>query len=123
MGGRGELKGWLPLAETARAAGVSERTMRRRMVALHQKLDGGVLRSYNLKGKTRKWFVNPQALLAGVEDDPDEAERGLGEHLLRIEELEKRLDALRQSHNALKRKTNVSISALELAFRDGHRRP
>lgn len=95
--------------------------MRYRMVALHHKLGGGVLRSYSRPGKrVRKWFVNAEALRLSVERDPDDTERALGEHLLRIEELEKKLDALRQSHNALKRKTNLSVQALEAALRVGN---
>jgi len=96
--------GWIPLAETARKAGVPERTMRRRMVALHQRLGGGVLRSYHPEGgHVRKWFVNAAALRAGIEKDPDATEVALGEHLVRIEELERRLLALRQSHIVVKR--------------------
>lgn len=104
---------WIPLAETARKAGVNERTMRRRMVALHQRMGGGVLRSYHPEGgHVRKWFVNAAALRAGIEKDPDATEVALGEHLVRIEELEKKLLALRQSHIAVKRQ----VKAVQLAL-------
>lgn len=66
-----------------------------------------MLRSYNRPGtKVRKWFVNPAALRSAVEKDPEENEVALGEHLLRIEALERNLQALRNSHIALKRKVN-----------------
>lgn len=75
-----------------------------RMTGLHQRLGGGVLRSHNRPGtKVRKWFVNPLVVKAAVEKDPDATEVALGEHLMRIEELERKLEALRQSHIALKR--------------------
>lgn len=96
---------WLPLAEHAREKGISERTLRRRLTALHQRLGGGVLRAYNQEGtKVRKWFFNPLSVKAGLERDPDEAEISLGEHLLRIEDAEKKLEAFRQSLNAVKAK-------------------
>jgi hypothetical protein len=80
-----------------------------RLTALHQRLGGGVLRSFNRPGtKVRKWWVNP-ARLARLLEEPeavDAVEEQLGEHLLRIEALEEKLQALRQSHIALKRKVN-----------------
>jgi hypothetical protein len=101
---------WLPLAEHARSRGISERKLRRQLIALHQRLGGGVLRSYNEAGtKVRKWFFNPAAVKAGLERDPDEAEISLGEHLLRIEDSEKKIEALRQSLNSVKAK----VKALE----------
>lgn len=99
--------GWVELAKYAREKGLSERTLRRRLTALHQRLGGGVLRSYNDPGtRIGKWWFNPVAVKVGLERDPDETETSLGEHLLRIEENEKKLNALRQSLNALRRQVN-----------------
>ncbi len=102
---------WLPLAEHAREKGISERTLRRRLTALHQRLGGGVLRAYNQEGtKVRKWFFNPAATRAGLEREPDATESALGEHLLRIEDLEKKVMALRQSLNSVKAKQKAPVS-------------
>jgi len=84
-----------------------ERTLRRRLMALHQRMGGGVLRSYNVPGtKVGKWFFNRAVTKAVLEREPDDTEAALGEHLTRIEIVENRLKALQQSHNALKRHVN-----------------
>lgn len=96
---------WVPLAEHARTLGKPERTIRRQLTALHARLGGGVLRSYNQPGtRVRKWFVNLAAVQAGLEHDPADAEEAIGDLLLRVEDQEKKSEALRQSHNSLKRK-------------------
>lgn len=96
--------GWLELAKHARETGISERTLRRRLTALHQRLGGGVLRAYSAPGASvRKWWFNPTALQAALERDPEETEVALGEQRVRIEELEEKVNALRQSHKSLKR--------------------
>lgn len=98
---------WVPLAEHAREIDMPERTLRRRLMALHQRMGGGVLRSYNVPGtKVGKWFFNRSATRAVLERDPDDTEAALGEHLTRIEIAENRLKALQQAHNALKRLVN-----------------
>jgi hypothetical protein len=116
------LDGWQSLAETARKAGVSERTMRRRMVALHQQLGGNVLRTYTRPGqRVGKWWVNLNVLQAKARElqsdnqsEPESTEVALGEHLLRIERVEKRLQALRDSHIALKNKVKqLTLPGLE----------
>lgn len=106
---------WVPLAEHAREIGMPERTLRRRLMALHQRLGGGVLRSYNAPGaKVGKWFFNRLATRAGLERDPDETEAALGEHLTRIEKLENRQESLRQSLKALKKHVNSQQLSLKL---------
>jgi hypothetical protein len=81
-----------------------------RLTALHQRLGGGVLKHFTPPGKkVRKWWVNPERLARLVEDEGepvDATEEQLGEHLLRIESLEEKVNALRNSHIALKRKVN-----------------
>jgi len=100
---------WIELAAHAREKGIPERTLRRRLTALHQQLGGGVLRSHNKPGtKVRKWFFNPLATRAGLERDPDMVELALGEHLLRLEDLEKKVMALRQSLNSVKAKQKAA---------------
>jgi hypothetical protein len=95
--------------------------MRRRMVALHQQMGGNVLRSYNRPGqRVGKWWVNVTALQAKARDlqsgpeEPESVDVALGEHLLRIERVEKRLQALRDSHIALKNKVKqLTLPGLE----------
>jgi hypothetical protein len=95
---------WVALAEHARKIGRPERTVRRQLSALHARLGGGVLRSYNQPGtRVRKWFVNLLAVRAGLAHDRLEPEEAIGDLLLRVEDLEKKSEALRQSHKALKR--------------------
>jgi hypothetical protein len=81
-----------------------------RLTALHQRLGGGVLKHFSGPGKkVRKWWVNPARLARLVEEDGepvDATEEQMGEHLLRIEALEEKVSALRNSHIALKRKVN-----------------
>jgi hypothetical protein len=77
------------------------------MTALHARLGGGVLRSYNKPGtRVRKWWVNLAAVRVGLTRDPADTEEAIGGVLLRLEDLEKKSEAFRQSHNALKRKVN-----------------
>ncbi len=57
-----------------------------------------MLRSYNRPGtKVRKWWVNPAALKASLTFEPQAIDAELGEYDLRIETLEKRLQALRDA--------------------------
>ena len=106
---------WVPLAEHAREIGMPERTLRRRLLALHQRMGGGVLRSYNVPGtKVGKWFFNQLVTRAVLERDPDETEVALGDHLTRIEKLENRQEAMRQSFKSLKKLVNAQQLSLKL---------
>lgn len=92
---------------------MAERTLRRQMTALHARLGGGVLIAYNKPGtRVRKWFVNLAAVRVGLTQQPIDSEEAIGAVLLRVEDLEKKSEAFRQSHKALKRKVNQ----LELRF-------
>lgn len=103
----------MPLAEHARARGIPERTLRRQMTALHARLGGGVLVAYNKPGtRVRKYWLNLAAVRVGLTKQPVDTEEAIGEVLLRVEDLEKKSEAFRQSHNMLKRKVNQ----LELRF-------
>lgn len=100
--------GWLELAKHARETGIPERTLRRRLTALHERKGGGVLRAYNPPGTSvRKYWFNPAALQAALEQDPDETEVSLGSHRVLIEELTEKVNALRQAHNSLKRQVKA----------------
>lgn len=94
-------KGWLPLAAEARRAGIPERTARRHALALHHQAGGGVVMSLNQPGtKARKYYINPEAAKRVVEqrdanEEPSEDDVTFGRHLVRIENLENRLFALR----------------------------
>jgi hypothetical protein len=77
--------------------------MRYRLTALHHKLGGGVLLALNAPGtRVRKYWFNPKALKAGLGEDPDPVDVALGEHALRLDEVEKKLAALRNAHLSLK---------------------
>lgn len=83
------------------------------MTALHARLGGGVLVAYNKPGtRVRKWFVNLASVRVGLTRQPVDTEEAIGDVLLRVEDLEKKSEAIRQSHNMLKRKVNQ----LELRF-------
>ncbi len=71
------------MAEGAREQGIPERTFRRRLLALHAQLGGGVLRSFNQPGtRVRKWFFNPAKAALAVEEQP------------RVEDLEEQIGRL-----------------------------
>jgi Mg2+ and Co2+ transporter CorA len=98
----------VPLAEHAREIGMPERTLRRQLYALHQRMGGGVLRSYNVPGtRVGKWFFNRAVTRAVLAREPDDTEVALGEHLTRIEKTENRLAALRQSLKSLRALVNT----------------
>lgn len=103
---------WVPVAEGARERGIPERTFRRRLLALHSKLGGGVLRSYNQPGtRVRKYFFNPEKAVLAVEEQPaleDLAEQ-LGALTMRVEDCEKRGEALRQSLNSVKARVKRKV--------------
>lgn len=83
------------------------------MTALHARLGGGVLVAYNKPGtRVRKYWLNLAAVRVGLTKQPVDTEEAIGEVLLRVEDLEKKSEAFRQSHNMLKRKVNQ----LELRF-------
>lgn len=119
---------WTPLTRLARESGVPVRTMRRRMAALHQQLGGGVLRAYNEPGtRVGKWWVNVTVLQAHhgraeaeaererVEDQQEAVQAQLGEHLLRIEAVERKTQALRDRAIA-QRKRLERVEQLVLRF-------
>lgn len=83
------------------------------MTALHARLGGGVLVAYNKPGtRVRKYWLNLAAVRVGLTQQPVDTEEAIGSVLLRVEELEKKSEAFRQSHNVLKRK----VKQLELRF-------
>jgi hypothetical protein len=88
--------------------GIPPRTLRRRLYALHLRY-GNVLRAHNRPGTVvRKWWFNPVALKAGLERDPDDVEATLGEHRLQLEELQEKVNALKQAYNHLKRQMKTT---------------
>lgn len=95
--------------------------MRRHATALHQQLGGGVLRGFNEPGRrVGKWWVNTRVLAAHHQRDEIEEEReatqsALGEHLLRIEDLERKTQALRDRQIALKKRVD-RVEQLAFSF-------
>lgn len=102
----------MSVPEAARAAGVHPRTMRRRLLALNFQCGGGIVRSLHLQGKPRKYFVQVQALQRALEDAPNPVESELGDLRTRVDDLEKKLDALRNAHRQLKRQATSSAGAI-----------
>lgn len=76
-------------------------------------MGGGVLRSYNEPGtRVRKWWVNLDAVRIGLSRNPADAEEAIGDMLLRLEDQEKKSEALRQSHKSLKGRVKVLESRI-----------
>jgi hypothetical protein len=99
------------VAEGAREQGIPERTFRRRLLALHAQLGGGVLRSFNQPGtRVRKWFFNPAKAALAVEEQPtvESLARELGELMLRVDTCERNDEALRQRVNSVKAQMKTS---------------
>jgi hypothetical protein len=102
---------WVPVADGAREHGVPERTFRRRLLALHAQLGGGVLRSYNQPGtRVRKWFYNPAKASIAIEHQLklEDVEEQVGALMLRVEVCERNDTAFRQSLNSVKAKVKRS---------------
>lgn len=97
------MKGWISIPEAAAAAGVHPRTMRRRLLALNFQCGGGIVRSLHLQGKPRRYFVQVQALQKAMDAEPNQVESELGDLRTRVDDLEKKLDALRNAHRQLKK--------------------
>ncbi len=113
--GKPERDDWLPVAAEARVRGVPEKTFLRRLKAMHAQMGGGVLRAHNLPGtKVRKWFFNPAKASVAIEHQltVEELQEQLGDAVLRIEECEKKDEALRQRLKSLK--TKVESMQLKL---------
>lgn len=100
-----KLDRWIPISEAAALAEVSVRTMRRRMHALNSRCGGQVMRSYEPEGaKPRKYFVSAEALLHFMRTDPSALDNELAEIHARMDDFDRKLLALRDSHRALKRR-------------------
>lgn len=85
----------MELARYAREHGISERTLRRQLTALNGR-HGGVLRSYGRPGaRVGKWWFHPLALQAAR--TAEEIEGRIEDHSRRIEDLEEKAAALRES--------------------------
>lgn len=101
---------WVPVVDGAREHGIPERTFRRRLLSLHARLGGGVLRSFNQPGtRVRKWFYNPARASIAIEHHLklEELAELVGEVTLRIEDCERNDKALRQSLNSVKAKLKI----------------
>jgi hypothetical protein len=82
--------------------------MLRRLHRLQESAGGGILESYQARGKKpRKYWVNPDALRLAVDGRTPELERRLDETVSRLALVEKKVQRLRDSHNALKRKAKA----------------
>jgi hypothetical protein len=103
-----KLDRWIPISEAAELAGVGARTMRRRMLVLNARCGGRALRSYEPEGTLpRKYFVSVEALLHFLRTDPSSFDGELADIHGKMEEFDRKLNALRDSHRALKRKVNA----------------
>lgn len=99
------LFGWVGLAEFARKQGVHPVTLRRWVLALHEQ-HGDLVRSKHRNGKPRKYWVHPQRLEAALRADPEakSADRDFIED--RVTVLERKVEALKKSHKAVKAQVN-----------------
>jgi hypothetical protein len=102
----------ISVAEAAAAAGVSRKVMLARLHRLDEHAGGGVLVSYQPRGKKpRKYWVNPEAMRTAVSGDAPELERKLEETLSRVALLEKKLERLALAHKTLKHQAKPPRSA------------
>lgn len=104
-----KLDRWLTIAEahdaiqTASGMGVSRRTLRRRLWALHHQAPGGILKRLG----PRKLLVSADALQRALRTDPDLRDAELEGLAARIEEHETKLLALRNALRSLKARVKV----------------
>lgn len=98
----------LTITECAERANVPVRTMRRWLVAAHEK-HGGILVSFQRDGqKVRKWWVHPLGLKLlrkgqTTEEQIGELEERIGELEEMIRENGRRIEGLKDAHVAHKR--------------------
>jgi hypothetical protein len=86
---------WVELAAYAREQGFPERTLRRRMSALHAR-QGNVLRAQNEPGKrVRKWWLNPDALRAPATPTVERNAAELDAARVRLQRLEAQATKMR----------------------------
>jgi predicted transcriptional regulator len=97
--------------------------MRRRLLALNYQQGGGIVRSLHKQGKPRKYFVLIEALKLVAERDPDAIETELGDLRSRLDEHERRLDAIRETNRRARKRaadehqaTQARLAQLELRF-------
>lgn len=100
---------WVELAAYARAQGIPERTLRRRLTALHAQR-GDVLKASDGSGRrVGKWLFNPAALRApAAPPAPAELDRQrqLAELVERIARLEARAERMRKETVGLRARLN-----------------
>lgn len=88
------------IREAARLVGVPPRVLKRRLLRLHERT-GGVLVSFEATGReVRKWHVQPAGLMVAMREDPTITEERLAEIEARLDELETRQVALRNTLRA-----------------------
>lgn len=108
------LPGWVELPEflrdAAAKAGVSQRTIRRRVLAVNHAAGGGIVRSFQSRGPVRLWWVNPERLRVELERDPDARDAQAQWLEARIEKLEENVEALKTWRRALKRRGFLTSS-------------
>lgn len=105
MGDRLKLDRWLSMAEAAQLAGVGRRTLLRRLWLLHNEIPGGLLKRMG----ARKLFVSADALERALRTDPGLRDTEAEAFASRLEDFERKVLALRNSHKALRKR----VSAVE----------
>jgi hypothetical protein len=99
------LPGWTPLTKFAKAQGVREQTMRRRLLVLNRE-HGGIVRTFSTKGKPRKYWVRVDRLKKMLDRVPEDQEFDLAALFERVRILENRVEALKKTHKQLKEQAN-----------------
>lgn len=111
------LPGWAPLADVARdsaaRSGVTARTQRNRILAINHALGGGLVRSFQRRGPTRKWWVNLPLLEAALRRDPEARTAELDWLVSRVEKLEQSTAALKKAVRQLKKGSAVRSGSTE----------
>lgn len=91
------------IREAAELAGIPPYTLKRRLLALHERT-GRVLVSFARPGsKVRKWHVRPEGLLLAMREDPTATDEHLHQLEHKLSEFEARLVALRNAFRQHKR--------------------
>jgi hypothetical protein len=109
------LPGWRPLADVAREGaareGVSERTIKNRLLAIDHALGGGLVRSFQRSGPARKHWVHVGKLEEALRRDPEAQTAGLDWLTSRIERLEQITGAFKRGFRQLRKQVAAAEPA------------
>lgn len=96
---------WISLRRAADLMELPVWTARRRLHTLNDAVGGGVLRRFTDRGRI---YVDVGALLYHLRNDPKESEDDFDELRAKVEDLERKILALRNAHRHLRRRVDAS---------------